>query len=121
MILVDTSVWVDHLRAGVPQLAELLNRAEVLIHPWVIGEIACGQLQARQQVLALMEGLPSATLATHREVLVLIERHPLAGRGIGYVDAHRLASAKLSGCGLWTLDRRLGALAAELGVGWDGE
>ena len=120
MILVDTSVWVDHLRAGVPRLAELLERAEVLTHPWVIGEIACGHLQARQQVIALLEGLPPATLATHREVLVVIERHPLAGRGIAYVDAHLLASAKLSGCGLWTLDRRLGALAAELGVGWDG-
>lgn len=121
MILVDTSVWVDHLRSGVPRLAQLLEQAEVLTHHWVIGEIACGTLRARQQVLALLDGLPSVTLATHYEVLGLIERHPLAGRGIGYVDAHLLAAAKLSGCGLWTRDRRLAVLAAELGVGWDGE
>lgn len=121
MILVDTSVWVDHLRSGVPRLAQLLEQAEVLTHHWVIGEIACGTLRARQQVLALLDGLPSVTLATHDEVLGLIERHPLAGRGIGYVDAHLLAAAKLSGCGLWTRDRRLAVLAAELGVGWDGE
>jgi hypothetical protein len=72
-------------------------------------------------VLALLQGLPSVTLATHQEVLVLIERHQLAGRGIGYVDVHLLAAAKLSGCGLWTQDRRLVVLAAELGVGWDWE
>jgi predicted nucleic acid-binding protein len=120
LILVDTSVWVDHLRADVPRLAELLERGEVLTHPWVIGEIACGHLRARRQLLALLDGLPSVTLATHQEVLVLIERHPLAGRGIGYIDAHLLAAAKLSGCALWTRDRRLAGLAAELGVAWDG-
>lgn len=119
MILVDTSVWVDHLRSGDPRLAALLERGEVLMHPWVVGELACGHLRARRQVLALLEGLPVATLATHNEVLVLIEGHPLAGRGIGYLDAHLLAAARLSGSWLWTLDRRLASLAAELGVAWD--
>ncbi|MCT0199230.1 type II toxin-antitoxin system VapC family toxin [Synechococcus sp. CS-1325] len=119
MILVDTSVWVDHLRAGVPHLAELLEGGEVLSHPWVIGEIACGHLRARRQVLALLEGLPTVTLASHSEVLLLIERHPLAGRGIGYIDAHLLASAKLSRCSLWTLDRRMVVLGGELALTWD--
>lgn len=118
---ISASVWVDHLPVDVPRLAELLERGEVLTHPWVIGETACGHLRERQHVLALPEGLQSVTLATHREVLVRMERHPLAGWGSGYVDAHLLATTKLSGCGLWTRDRRLAVLEAELGVGRDGE
>ena len=116
MILVDTSVWVDHLRSGVPLLANLLQEGEVLIHPWVIGEIACGNLRNRQQVLDLLLGLPTALVASDSEVLLLIERGNLMGRGIGYVDAHLLAAAKLSGCGLWTQDRRLAAVAQEQGL-----
>ena len=100
MILVDTSVWVDHLRSGVPLLANLLQEGEVLIHPWVIGEIACGNLRNRQQVLDLLLGLTTALVASDSEVLLLIERGNLMGRGIGYVDAHLLAAAKLSRCGL---------------------
>jgi predicted nucleic acid-binding protein len=119
VILVDTSVWVDHLRNGDPCLVALLEQGAVLMHPAVIGEIACGHLRGRRQVLALLEGLPSATQASHREVLVLIEGHPLAGRGLGHLDAHLLAAARLSGSWLWTLDRRLAALVAELGVAWD--
>ena len=111
MILVDTSIWVDHLRSGVPLLANLLQEGEVLIHPWVIGEIACGNLRNRQQVLDLLQGLATAVVASDSEVLLLIERGKLMGRGIGYVDAHLLASAKLSRCGLWTQDRCLAALA----------
>ena len=116
MILVDTSVWVDHLRSGVPLLANLLQEGEVLIHPWVIGEIACGNLRNRQQVLDLLLGLPTALVASDSEVLLLIERGNLMGRGIGYVDAHLLAAAKLSRCGLWTQDRRLAVLAQEQGL-----
>ena len=116
MILVDTTVWVEHLRRGLPSLATLLQEGEVLIHPWVIGELACGNLRNRQQVLELLQGLPVATVASDAEVLLLIERDRLMGRGIGYVDAHLLASARLSHCRLWTQDRRLAAVAHEQGL-----
>jgi predicted nucleic acid-binding protein len=116
LILVDTSVWVDHLRSGVPLLIKLLQEGEVLIHPWVIGEIACGNLRNRQQLLDLLLGLPTALVASDSEVLLLIERGNLMGRGIGYVDAHLLAAAKLSRCGLWTQDRRLAVVAQEQGL-----
>ncbi|MCX5957200.1 MAG: type II toxin-antitoxin system VapC family toxin [Cyanobacteria bacterium] len=117
MILVDTSVWVEHLRHGLPRLATLLQEGEVLIHPWVIGELACGNLRNRQQVLELLLGLPMATVASDAEALLLIEREQLMGRGIGYIDAHLLASARLSHCRLWTQDRRLAAVAQEQGLG----
>lgn len=116
MILVDTSVWVEHLRHGLPRLATLLHDGEVMIHPWVIGELACGNLRHRQQVLDLLQGLPAATVASDAEVLLLIERDRLMGRGIGYVDAHLLASARLSHCQLWTQDRRLAAVAEAQGL-----
>jgi predicted nucleic acid-binding protein len=117
VILVDTSVWVEHLRHGLPRLATLLQEGEVMIHPWVIGELACGNLRNRSQVLELLQGLPAATVASDAEVLVLIERDRLMGRGIGYIDAHLLASARLSHCRLWTQDRRLAAVALEQGLG----
>lgn len=116
MILVDTSVWVEHLRHGLTRLDTLLQEGEVLIHPWVIGELACGQLRNRRDVLELLQGLPAAVVASDAEVLLLIERNQLMGRGIGYVDAHLLASARLSHCRLWSLDRRLVALAQEQGL-----
>ena len=116
MILVDTSVWVEHLRHGLPRLATHLQEGEVLIHPWVIGELACGNLRNRSQVLELMQGLPAATVASDAEVLLLIERDRLMGRGIGYVEAQLLASAKLSHCRLWTQDRHLAAVAQEQGL-----
>ena len=116
MILVDTSVWVEHLRSGLLRLASLLQDGKVLIHPWVIGELACGTLSNRRQVLELLQGLPAATVASDAEVLLLIERDQLMGRGIGYVDVHLLASARLSHCRLWTQDRRLAAVAQEQGL-----
>jgi predicted nucleic acid-binding protein len=116
LILVDTSVWVDHLRCGLPRLASLLQEGEVLIHPWVIGEIACGHLRDRRPVLELLQGLPAALVASDLEVLLLIESAQLMGRGINYVDAHLLASAKLSRCGLWTQDRCLSVLARGQGL-----
>jgi predicted nucleic acid-binding protein len=116
VILVDTSVWVEHLRRGLTRLARLLQEGEVLIHPWVIGELACSNLSNRSQALELLQGLPAATVASDAEVLLLIERDQLMGRGIGYVDAHLLASARLSHCRLWTQDRRLAAVAQEQGV-----
>lgn len=116
MILVDTSVWVEHLRRGLPRLATLLQEGRVLIHSWVIGELACGNLRNRADVLELLQGLPAAVVASDQEVLLMIEQHQLMGRGIGYVDAHLLASTKLSHCQLWTQDRRLAVLAEERGL-----
>ena len=117
MILVDTSVWVDHLRAGDEVLADLLQQAQVLGHPWVIGEISLGSLAHRQEVLGLLRALPRAVVATDEEVLALIEAAHLPGRGIGWVDAQLLASARLTPqAALWTRDRRLADAAAELRV-----
>lgn len=117
MILVDTSVWVEHLRSGVVELAALLERGEVLIHPWVIGELACGDQLDRHRVLTLLQGLPAAPTASDAEVLMLIETHQLMGRGIGWIDAHLLASALLARAPLWTHDRRLAEMAEAIGVG----
>jgi predicted nucleic acid-binding protein len=116
VILVDTSVWVNHLRCGLPRLATRLLEGEVLIHPWVMGELACGNLRHRRQILSLLQGLPAAVVASDEEVLLLIERDQLMGRGVGYVDVHLLASARLSRCRLWTQDRRLAAVAMEQGL-----
>lgn len=116
MILVDTSVWVGHLRDDDPQLTALLNRAEVLMHPFVLGEIACGSLSTRGSVLALLRQLPAAAVASSDEVLGFIERHDLHGHGVGYVDVHLLASVALRpGTRLWTRDRRLRGAAERLG------
>ena len=116
MTLVDTSVWVDHLRAGNRTLVSLLHDAEVLTHPFVIAELACGQLRNRREILGLLHTLPVARVAEHREVLAFVEHHHLFGRGIGWIDAHLLASALLSQARLITLDRRLSTLAARVGV-----
>jgi predicted nucleic acid-binding protein len=116
VILVDTSVWVRHLRDGDARLAAALERAEVWTHPWVIGELSCGRLSDRAAVLGLLRALPSTPVASVDEALALIERRSLMGRGIGWVDVHLLASALLAGTRLWTRDRRLAAVAAELGV-----
>ena len=116
MILVDTSVWVDHLRAGDAQLADLLKRAQVAMHPFVVGEIACGSLADRSLVLELLQTLPAASVAESEEVLGFVERHELHGIGIGYVDVHLLASVALTEGGkLWTRDKRLRVAAEALG------
>jgi predicted nucleic acid-binding protein len=116
VILVDTSVWVAHLRQGSSRLATLLEEMKVLTHPFVIGELALGQLSHRDEILELLANLPAAKVATHDEVLALIDRRDLAGPGIGWVDAHLLASALLSDAPLWSLDRRLGAAATRLEI-----
>lgn len=116
MILADTSVWIDHLRAGGTGLAQLLDRGAVLAHEWVIGELALGNLRDRGEVIGLLQGLPSAAPASAVEVMTLIEREGLHGLGIGYVDAQLLAATRLTpGAHLWTNDRRLAAAASRLG------
>ncbi len=119
MILVDTSVWVDHLRAGDETLVALLSSGRVVMHPFVLGELACGNLRHRAEVLALLKDLPQATVARDEEVLFFIERQALMGRGIGYVDAHLLAAVALDGTSrLWTRDKRLHAVAEKLGMAY---
>jgi len=116
LILVDTSVWVDHLRRGDARLAALLESASVIAHPFIIGEVACGSLVHRKNVLGLLQDLPTAVVADADEVLVFIDRHRLHGKGIGYVDVHLLAAVALTeGAKLWTRDKRLRAVAQALG------
>lgn len=117
MILVDTSVWVDHLRNGDSELTARLEAGEVLSHPFVIGELALGNLRQREIILGALSELPAAVVASDTEVLTLIERQPLHGLGIGYVDAHLLASALLTpDASLWTRDTRLGNAATRIGL-----
>jgi predicted nucleic acid-binding protein len=117
MILVDTSVWIDHLRRGSSALAEALEREEVMVHPFVIGELACGNLKHRSETLGLLAALPSAAVATDGETLQFIEHHRLMGRGIGWIDVHLLASVMITdGASLWTRDKRLHAVAGKLRV-----
>ena len=117
MILIDTSVWVDHLRASDKALAALLDAGMVLAHPFVIGELALGNLRQREIVLKALADLPHASVATDAEVLHFIERHALFGRGIGYIDAHLLAAVRLTASAeLWTNDKRLHSVAAKLGL-----
>jgi hypothetical protein len=116
MLLVDTSVWSDHLRRHDAAMARLLEAGEVLAHPFVIGEIACGLFPRRSEILGLLSRLPAAPLIGQAEALGFIERHALAGRGIGFVDIHLLASALVAGARVWTRDRRLADAAAGLGI-----
>ena len=116
MILVDTSVWVDHLRRGDGELVDLLERGQVLMHPFVVGELACGSLSERELTLELLQQLPMAAVAESEEALGFIELRGLHGRGIGYVDVHLLASTALhAGARLWTRDKRLREAAEALG------
>ena len=116
MTLVDTSVWIDHLRRPEPKLTELLEVGAVLCHPLVIEELACGSLADRASLLRLLSALPPAPLAEHAEVLGLIERESLHGTGLGAIDAHLLASARLGRMRLWSKDAALVRAAKRLGL-----
>jgi predicted nucleic acid-binding protein len=116
MVLADTSAWIQHFRQGEPTLADRLSEGLVLMHPFVSGELACGALKNRVVILSGLHALPPAKLASNGEVLRLIEDRRLWGRGLGWIDVHLLASALLSHCGFWTLDKRLGEAATELGL-----
>jgi predicted nucleic acid-binding protein len=116
MILVDTSVWIDHLRKGNADLRSLLYENRIVTHPFVIGEISCGHLGNREEILQLLEALPQTQTAEHYEVLRLIEQEHLYGTGIGWVDAHLIAAALLSRSKLWTLDKHLSRVIHSLGL-----
>ncbi|MGC2063568.1 MAG: PIN domain-containing protein [Thermodesulfovibrionales bacterium] len=107
MVLVDTSVWVAHLREGKIGLDDLLNNGLAVCHPCIIGELACGNLKNRSVILSLLQTLPAAVQAEHEDVMTFLERYRLMGKGLGYVDMHLLVSAVLSNISLWTLDKRL--------------
>ena len=117
LILVDSSIWADHIRASLPALVVRLERGDVAVHPAVIGEIAMGSLRQRGGFLAMMAGLPHIDVATDAEVLGFVNRHQLFGLGIGWIDAHLLASVQLTAMArLWTRDRRLHEAATRLGL-----
>ena len=120
MILVDTSIWVDHLRSGESRLADLLDRSQVLAHPFVIGELACGNLRNRDEILRLLGDLPQSPVASSEEALHFIEHNQLMGQGIGYIDIHLLAATALAGDALlWTADKPLKKVASGLQLAID--
>ncbi len=114
MILVDTSVWVEHLRSGTIGLGALLNDGQVMCHPFIIGELACGYLKKRTEILTLLQELPVATRADDEELITFIEDYALMGKGLGYIDIHLLMSAMLTKVPLWTIDRRLHEISFQL-------
>ena len=116
MVLVDTSVWVAHLCEGNIGLEILLNDSSVVCHPFIIGELACGNLKNRAEILSLLNALPMATHAEHEEVMQFIANYNLMGKGLGYIDIHLLVSAMLTKIPLWTLDKRLNRVSSILGL-----
>ncbi len=118
MVLVDTSVWVEHFRETHADLADLLTDGGVACHPFVVGELACGNLKNRAEILSLLEALPLVAVAEHEEVLAFIGSQSLMGKGLGYVDVHLLASVALSQLPIWTLDKKLDRVAEILGLNY---
>jgi len=116
MVLVDTSVWVNHLRDGDKLLENLLINGEVVCHSFIIGELACGNIKNRKEIISLLQALPKASSIEFEEFLYFIEENQLNGKGIGFVDIHLLASARLDQIKLWTEDKRLKKAAIELGL-----
>lgn len=119
MILVDTSIWIDHLRKGNDALSLLLEQDLVLMHSYIIGELACGSLVNRHKILGLLGTLPAAATARQDEVLQFVEARHLYGMGIGWIDVHLLASAQLSHAPIWTSDTRLKRAAQSLGIAYN--
>jgi len=118
MVLVDTSVWVSHLRHGNEDLQKLLHGGEVVCHPFIVGELACGNLKNRNEILTYLQSLPMTILAEDQEVLRFIEDHRLMGKGLGYIDVHLIASAVLTNVLLWTLDKTLDKFTEKLGISY---
>ncbi len=114
MVIVDTSIWVSHLRQGSRQLEKLLMDAEVMCHPFITGELACGNLKNRNEIISLLQALPTAPTIDFDELLFFIDRNHLMGKGVGFVDVHLLASAQLAGVPLWTADKKLKSSADQL-------
>jgi predicted nucleic acid-binding protein len=118
MVIVDTSIWINHLRKGDKHLEKLLLDAEVICHEFIIGELACGNLNNRNEIILLLQSLPHPPTVNRQEFLFFIDKHQLMGRGIGFVDVHLLASAQLANVPLWTGDNRLKSTAKDLGLNY---
>jgi len=118
LVLVDTSIWVSHLRAGNEKLIALLNNGDVMCHPFIVGELACGNIKNRTTILSLLQLLPMVVQVENEEVLQFIEANNLMGKGLGYVDIHLSASAVLSGVPIWTLDKSLANIIEKLNIGY---
>ena len=118
-ILVDTSVWIKHLREGDKNLTELLEQGLVACHPFIIGEIACGGIKNRHEIIGLLNDLPSTDILDHSEIMEFIENRKIMNKGIGYIDVHLLGSALVSGTPLWTFDRALRKIAVQLSIEYD--
>jgi len=116
MVLVDTSIWVWHLRQGSPRLHDLLQLSEVACHPFIVGELACGNIQNRNEIISLMQSLPMVDVIEHEEFLHFIENRHLMGKGLGFVDVHLVASALLANIPLWTKDKKLQKVSSSLNV-----
>jgi predicted nucleic acid-binding protein len=116
IILADTSVWVDHLRKGNDHFSAYLREGQIVCHPYIIGELACGNIKNRAEILSMLSALPSIQVAEHDEVMYLISEHKLHGKGIGWVDAHLLASALLAPCRIWTMNKTLHEVAELLRI-----
>ena len=118
-MLVDTSIWIDHFRGSRPALVDALERGDVESHDFVVGELACGTLPRRDDVLTLMRALPRVPPVTHAEAMALVAERRLSGRGLGWIDVNLLAAVLVAGTKLWTIDRRLRKIAHELDVAWE--
>ena len=118
MVLVDTSVWVSHLREGEVGLEKLLIDGEVICHPFIVGELACGNLKNRLEILTYLQSLPMTILAEDEEVLKFIENNQLMGKGLGYIDIHLIASAALTDVPVWTFDKTLDKIAKKIGINY---
>jgi len=119
MVLIDTSVWVLHLREGNIGLKRLLNDGDVVCHPFIIGELACGNLKNRYEILSFLQALPLATQVEHEDVMQFVENYRLMGKGLGYIDMHLLASALVTEVSIWTLDKKLDEVLSDLGIGFN--
>jgi predicted nucleic acid-binding protein len=116
MVLVGTSVWVRHLREGDSHLEHLPGDGQVMCHPYIVGELACGNMKNRREVLSLLQLLPMAAQARHEEILHFIELNHLMGKGLGYIDVHLASSAILTGVPMWSYDEKLSDAGAGLGI-----
>ncbi|MCF6148934.1 MAG: type II toxin-antitoxin system VapC family toxin [Candidatus Kuenenia sp.] len=118
MVLVDTSIWVVHLRNGNIGLETLLNEGNVVCHPFIVGELACGNLKNRVEILSLLQTLPMAIHGEHEEIMRFIEDHTFMGKGLGYIDIHLIVSAIITNIPLWTADKKLNEISLKLGIGY---
>ena len=116
MVLVDSSVWIDHFRNSNDQLVELLNDGEVFCHPFITGELACGNLKNRKDILTALQALPQSSIIEHNEIMIFIENNKMMGKGLGYVDVAILASSLVTGIKLWTLDQKLNDMAIKFNI-----